>query len=165
MTENQLIQLGACKNPHGIKGGFSLFLFNTEESVLSQGTQVTLKGEQGSSLSGDGQEFTIDKIQFGNKVICYFAGITDRNTVEAMLPFTLWVDRSTFPETKEGEYYLTDMGVLKECYHNGEQTVFVIETPNGEIDLPFVENFFPFIDMENGVVEIIFPEYLEGEDG
>ncbi len=170
----ELVELGKCNKPHGIKGGFLFHLFNAQDSVLGQGVEVFLTPlGQESSISKEGSIFKIQDIQFGNKTICYLEGITDRNVVESMLPFKIEVSRDIFPETKDGEFYVVDLvglpvssqdgfkGKIKDYYDNGAQIVFVIQAESGEeIDIPFTKQFFPVVDVESKIIEIVVPEFI-----
>lgn len=172
--ENKLIELGTCKKPHGIKGGFSFALYNAEDSVLEKGSEVTLFPlEKTSSVDSKGQKITISSISFGSKVTVYLEGINDRNVVEEMIPFSIWVERASLPILEEDEFYLQDlvgmevfdhksgnkMGFVSSHYDNGMQVIIVI-TGNKKIELPLVENFFPVIDTENKRIEINIPQEI-----
>lgn len=174
--KDSLRLFGHCHKPHGIKGGLKLHLFNTEESILKKGMTLTLKPfSEESELPPEGKEFTLDKISFGNKIVAYFKNMSDRNEIEKILPFEIYVPRESFPELDEGEFYLQDLigfsavdlaskekvGVVKRFYSNGIQDVFEIALDNGEqMDLPFVEDFFGEIDLEKNSVEIVIPELI-----
>lgn len=171
---DQLVELGFCVRPHGIKGGFIFTLHNMEESVLEDGSVVTLiPSKDSSSIVSGGTDFTISKISFGNKVIVYLEGIDSRDQVEAMIPFSVSIPRSAFPATEDSEYYVTDLiginlfdyksrkfiGSIDNFYENNIQIVFVIKLENGEIiDIPFVNEFFPEIDLDKNRGYIILPE-------
>ena len=159
-----------------IKGGFSFALINPEDSVLKKGMEVTLIPlDDASSIPEDGEKKIITAISFGNKVTAYLEGISDRNIVEAMIPFSIWIPRSVFPQKlEEGEFYLQDLiglevfdhesgkkvGEIVSHYDNGIQIILVIGGYK-QIELPLVENFFPVIDPENKRVEINMPEEIE----
>ena len=88
MKKDDLIKLGFVANPHGIKGEAELRLLNTEDSVLEDGMTVFLfPSTAKSKISQVGEEWKIQKIRFGNKVICQFEGIKDRTHLETLLPF------------------------------------------------------------------------------
>ena len=175
MKKDELIELGTCNRPHGIKGGFHFFLYNPEDSILKNGKIVELfPKDSSSSINTSGESFKIKSIQFGNKTICYLDEITDRNIVEAMIPFTIMYPRSKFPKPQEGEFYLNDLvamevintagetiGEIHSFYDNGAQTVLRIKLSDEIIDLPFVDNFFPDVDLENKKVTMITPEISE----
>lgn len=169
-NKNNLVELGFCRSAHGIKGGFTFTLFNMEESVLEVGKELTLKGIEGSSLQDD-KQLRIEKISFGNKVIVYLEGVSDRNSVDEMIPFKIFIDRSEFPEDDD-TVYLVDLiglsvyehgtdrkvGVIKNTYDNGAQDVMVILRESGrKLEIPFVDHFFPVVDLEQGRIEVIVP--------
>lgn len=173
--ESKLIEMGACTKPHGIRGAFSFILSNQEDSCLKKGTTVTLfpKGS-GSSIPKEGQDFTISQIQFGNKVIVFLKDIDNRNVTEAMIPFTVMVDRSAFPEASESEFYLNDLiglrvsnhetgeevGILEDFYDNTVQIVLIIKGRGEQIEVPFLDQFVPEVDIDAGTMSIVVPEYI-----
>lgn len=173
MKDKNLIELGSCSRPHGIKGAFAFKLFNTHESVLEKGSVVTIfPGSAKSHVEKNGQEIEIDEIHFGNKTICYLKGIRDRNIVESMIPFSIFFPRDKFPEPDEDELYLQDLvglkvvdidgyeiGKLQSYFDNGAQIVLKIKLESEIIELPFVENFFPHVQLERGTITMILPEY------
>lgn len=175
MKKNDLIELGTCNKPFGIKGGFHFFLHNPQESILANNSVITLTPKDSSSnLPAEGEDFKIKSIQFGNKTMCYLEGITDRNVVEAMVPFYIHYPRSMFPEVSEDEFYLNDLigvevfntndkrvGVIHSSYDNGAQTVLRIKTKTEIIDLPFIDNFFPEVDIKGNRIVMIQPEMIE----
>lgn len=174
MTDNQYIKLAECRKPHGIKGGLSLNLENQEDSILKKGLKVQLKGlSPSSSIPSSGQEVKIKSITFGNKIICYFDEIQDRNASEAAIPFEINVSRDLFPEAADGEYYICDLvglevklaedqsslGEVKSYFDNGFQTVLILLINDEEVELPFVDAFFPEVNIESGFITVILPEY------
>ena len=169
------IEMGTCKKPHGIKGAFQFHLYNQEESNLSKGSKIKLMplGDD-SSLNSSGEIFTIKSINFGNKTICVLEGVENRNLVEELIPFTIHLERSKFAEPDEDEIYLSDLegldvlnqekekiGTVKTFYDHGATPVLVVEHLNGKVtELPFVESFFPEVDLENEYVVMINPEVM-----
>jgi 16S rRNA processing protein RimM len=177
MKKEDLIKLGFVASPHGIKGETELRLLNTEDSILVDGMSVFLfPSSSKSKIPKTGQEWFIDKIRFGNKVICQFRGIKDRTHLESLIPFEIYLDRDSFPETQEDEVYLVDLvgmdlinetgeviGTLESFSDNGMQYLFDLRIgANGEkLTLPYVDVFFPKIDMEKKQITVILPEYTE----
>ncbi len=91
MKKEDLIKLGFVANPHGIKGEAELRLFNNEDSVLDDGMTVFLfPSSPKSKISNAGEEWVIQKIRFGNKVICQFEGVKDRTHLESLIPFEIY---------------------------------------------------------------------------
>ena len=172
--EKKLIFLGNCTKPHGIKGGFSFNLENNDESVLKKGLEITLiPKNSSSSIDKNGEVFFIDKISFGNKTICYLKDVTDRNVVEAMIPFEIKVARDIFPEPEEGEFYVSDLigmqvlehgtdrelGKVAKYFDNGMQLILTIRGAKS-FDIPFVENFVPEVDLDAGKMWVVIPEVV-----
>ncbi len=169
--------MGFVANPHGIRGEAELCLFNRENSILEEGMSVVLfPSSEKSRISPSGEEWRISKIRFGNKVICLFEGVKDRTHLETLLPFEIFLDREIFPEPDENEVYLVDLidmdvineqgeviGKLESFSDNGEQYLFDIRlTYGGErLTLPYIESFFPSIDMNKRQITMVMPEYTE----
>lgn len=178
MEKDQLIKLAFVAHPHGIKGEAEIRLINSNpnESILDDEMKVWLfPSSPKSKISQKGEEWTISKIRFGNKVICQFEGIKDRTHLESLIPFEIYLDRASFPETEDDEVYLVDLvdmdvvneegvvvGKLESFSDNGMQYLFDIRMTTGEVmTLPYVDAFFPDIDMETRKITMIMPDYTE----
>lgn len=178
MNKDQLIKLGFVAHPHGIKGEAEIRLLNPnpEESVLDDGMTIWLfPTSPKSKINQKGEEWKINKIRFGNKVICQLDGIKDRTHLESLIPFEIYLDRESFPETDDDEVYLVDLvdmdvvteegelvGKLESFSDNGMQYLFDIRMTTGELlTLPYVDAFFPDVDMETKKITIIMPDYTE----
>lgn len=176
MKKSENIHIGHCTTPHGIKGEFSFVLYNQEDSVLHDGAMISLLPRStSSSVPQDGKDFKIKKINFGNKTIVTLDGVGDRNIVEAMVPFDIYFDRSNFPEADEDEYYLNDLlglevfdfitkksiGRVMDFYENGAQVVLKIKTDGEMLELLFIEQYVPEVDIDAGRIEVIVPEMIE----
>lgn len=174
----KMIKIANAFHPHGIKGEVVLRLLNDDysESILDDGMTVYLyPGSEKSQISKGGEEWKIVKIAFGNKVICKLDGMKDRTHLETLLPFEVHVPRDSFPETDDNEVYLVDLidcdvvdeervkvGTLESFSDNGMQYIFVVRLNDGsQIELPYVDAFFPEIDTENKQIVMIMPEYSE----
>lgn len=178
MKKEDLIKLGFSAHPHGLRGETELRLLNEnlEESILDDGMKLWLfPTNEKSKLNPKGETWTISKLRFGNKVICQFEGIKDRTHLETLLPFEFYLDRESFPEADEDEVYLVDLvnlpvvneagekiGVLESFSDNGMQYLFDVRMDTGEIiTLPYVDSFFPKIDMEAKQIVMVLPDYTE----
>ena len=93
--KSKWMRLGVCRKPHGIKGAFDFHLDNAIDSVLDNGVEIHISPlEAKSSLPAEGMDIEIADISFGNKVIVYLDEVNDRNVVESMIPFEIYIDRS-----------------------------------------------------------------------
>jgi 16S rRNA processing protein RimM len=176
MKKSENIHVGHCTTPHGIKGEFSFVLYNPEDSVLDDGSLISLMPRStSSSVPQDGKDFKIKKINIGNKAIVTLEGVNDRNTVEAMVPFDIYFDRKKFPETADDEYYLNDLlglevfdfitkvsiGRVSDFYENGVQVVLKIKTETEIIEILFIDQYVPEVDIDGGRIEVLIPEMIE----
>ncbi len=178
MEKDKLIKLGFVAHPHGLKGEAELRLLNTnyEESVLQDGLSVWIfPTSSKSKVKEFGEKWVIEKIRFGNKVICQFEGMKDRTHLESFIPFEIYLEREAFPEPEDDEVYLVDLidmdvvneegvvvGKLESFSDNGMQYLFEVRLNQGEkIVLPYVDSFFPEIDLKNKKITMIMPEYTE----
>jgi len=178
MEKDKLIKLGFVAHPHGLKGEAELRLLNTnyEESVLQDGLSVWIfPTSPKSKVKEFGEKWVIEKIRFGNKVICQFEGMKDRTHLESFIPFEIYLERQAFPEPEDDEVYLVDLidmdvvneegvvvGKLESFSDNGMQYLFEVRLNQGEkIVLPYVDSFFPEIDLKNKKITMIMPEYTE----
>lgn len=177
MKKEELVKLGFVAHPHGIKGEAELRLANVEDSILEEGMKLWLfPNSAKSKISAEGEQWTIEKIRFGNKVICQFEGIKDRTHLESLIPFEIYLEREAFPEPEEGEIYIIDLigmeivndqeeviGKVESVSDNGMQYLLNVRLdPNGELmTLPYVETFFPKTDLEKKQITMIKPDYTE----
>ena len=176
MKKTENIHIGHCTTPHGIKGEFSFVLYNPENSVLDNDVLILLLPRSASSsVPQDGKDFKIKKISIGNKAIVTLEGVNDRNTVEAMVPFDIYFDRGNFPNIDEDEYYLNDLlglevfdfltkksiGRVVDFYENGAQVVLQIKTKSEIVELLFIDQYVPEVDIDKGKIEVIIPEMIE----
>jgi len=176
--KDDLICLGYCTKPHGIKGEIELVLHNDpSESILEDDVSLWLfpSGPK-SLLNPSGVQMKIESLRFGNKVILKLDEIKDRTQLEKMLPFEIFLSREFFPELDEDEFYLVDLidlpvlneegdkiGKLESFSDNGQQYLFNIRLdPQGELlTLPYVKTFFPEVNTKDGYIRMILPEYTE----
>lgn len=173
MTKEKLkiIKIAYAAKPHGLKGEVELGFL--DQNVLENGMKIIATPyNERSSIPKSGMTLTLEKIKQGNKVIASFKEVTDRTQLEAILPFEISVNRQ---DLDAEEFYAFDLpgmsviseagenlGVVAKVLDNGAQEVLEIKLSGGEvIMLPFVENFFPEIDLENETITMVMPEYSE----
>ena len=171
---NKYLNLGYCHKAHGIRGGFTFHLENLENSQLENGMTIRIVGENmNSSVSSSGQDFKIEKIQFGNKVICYLEGVQSRNIVDGMVPFEIYMLKENI-KRDEGDIFLYEIGECKvfdyktknllgsveRIYDNSVHDILTINIDHELIDIPLVDEFVPEIDLDNKEIFIILPEYI-----
>jgi 16S rRNA processing protein RimM len=177
MSNNKFLSMGHSERPHGIKGGFTLELYNHEDSFLATKPDVWLfprsHPHKISRIPQDGLKFKIKSLTLGHKVILYLENINSMNEAEELLPFDLKIEESLLPKANEDEIYLKDLfglkvlnpegeeiGEVHEAYDNGSQMVLIIKKESGElVDVPYVDQFVHELNVENGVIVISLPDW------
>ncbi|MBT3983132.1 MAG: 16S rRNA processing protein RimM [Bacteriovoracaceae bacterium] len=169
MSETDYIELARVNRPHGIKGGLSVVLHNKESKTLQKGSVVFSRGVDDQNFV----KWTVDRAQYGNKLIVYLEGMNDRTELEKLLPFDLFIPREHFEDLSSDEFYLVDLinakvydfeshqeiGVIENFSDNGMQTIFNMKIDGKELLLPYTDYFIPEIDVKNKKVFIRLPEY------
>ena len=162
--------VGRIGKAHGIKG---------EATVEVRTDDPDLRFAPGAVLLTDPPErgpLTIrsGRVQ-GGRLVLSFEGVADRDAVEQLRNTMLVaeVDPTVLPDDPD-EYYDhqleglavrsvdgTELGVVDQMVHGPAQDLFVIRRPDGgELLLPFIAEFVPEIDLEDGVVLVDPPEGL-----
>jgi len=169
---NKFIQLGTCRKPHGIKGGFVFNLINTDDSVLKKSSKILIKS-LGQSFTD--KEYQIKQISFGNKIICYLKGIENRNQVEELIPFDIFIDKDLLPDLDEDEVYLSDLigfkvidqenndliGTLINFSYNGSHDILEIKlNSEEELLIPYIDQFVKEIDLNNKTISVVTPQIV-----
>ena len=176
MKKSQNIHIGHCVSPHGIRGEFSFVFYNDDSKVLRDNSEIFISPiSSESSIKEKLLKVTIASIRYGNKIIASIKGISTRNEVEDMIPFNIYCSRLDLPKLLDNEFYLHDLlgckvvnsvtreevGEVEGFYENGEQLILQISHSKEKIDILFIKQFVPFVDLENHIIEIILPEIVE----
>ena len=176
MEKSKNIHIGHCTQPHGIRGEFLFIFYNNESRNIQKNSEILIIPRSAkSSLGNELLKIAILDIKYGNKVIARLEGIETRNQVESMIPFDIYYPREKLPKLGANEFYLNDLlgsmvllfstkeeiGVIESFYENGEQVVLQIKTATEKIDILFLEQFIPIVDIEKNIIEVILPEMIE----
>jgi 16S rRNA processing protein RimM len=177
MNNIKYLTMGHSERPHGIKGGFTLELYNHENSFLVTKPEVWLfprsHPHKISRIPQGGLKFKIKSLTLGHKVILYLENIHSMNEAEELLPFDLKIEESLLPEVADDEIYLkdlfglkvlspegTEIGILHEAYDNGSQMVLIIKKDSGElVDVPYVDQFVHELNVFEGFIVITLPDW------
>jgi 16S rRNA processing protein RimM len=162
--------VGRIGKAHGVKG---------EATVEVRTDDPDLRFAPGAVLLTDPPErgpLTVraGRVQ-GGRLVLSFEGVPDRNAIELLRNTMLVaeVDPEELPEDPD-EYYDhqleglkvrsvdgVELGIVEQMVHGPAQDLFVIRRPDGgELLLPFIAEFVPEVDLEDGVVLVDPPEGL-----
>jgi 16S rRNA processing protein RimM len=168
-----LVEMGYLKAPHGVKGAIKVHLYNPhQESLLFQAT-----ASKPVSVFIDAKKIwlSLERLNFSNNenAIAIFTEIKSIDEAKALLPSSFSIERESlgFEDcyvidlcgltvlTTEGKVW----GKVESTYSNGAQEVLVLvsdEDPSLHIELPYVDVFFPQVDLEKGEIICHFPEEI-----
>jgi len=105
-----------------------------------------------------------------------FAGIFDRNAIENLRDTLMYADVDIDAESGEDDYHVLQLigctaylesgeefGTVSEVINLPAQDLLAIQTPAGEVLIPFVRQLVPIVDVANKKMTVIPPQYLAGE--
>jgi len=128
--------------------------------------------------NGKWLRYELDQGQRHNKgLIAHLEGCDDRDHAASLVGYEIAIDRSQLPETREGEYYWSDLiglrvenrqghqvGVIKDLMQTGANDVLVIKNGENEILIPYVVgHYIDKVDLENGKVFVDWEWFEEDE--
>jgi 16S rRNA processing protein RimM len=168
--ETLRLVVGRIGRAHGVKG---------EATVEVRTDDPELRFAPGAVLLTDPPERGPLTVRSGRvhsgRLILSFEGVPDRTAVEQLRNTMLVaeVDPDELPDDPD-EYYdhqlegLTvrsvdgvELGVVDQMVHGPAQDLFAIRRPDGgEFLLPFIAEFVPEVDLDNGVLIVDPPEGL-----
>lgn len=163
----QLIRIGKIVGCHGIKGDLKIRPASEHPDWAKPGLKITLKHHK----TGEHQRFTLKAARMqGPLVILSFEDIPNRNAVEPLVGSTLFADIADLPEPEEGEFWADDLiglqvldaqnghkrGTVKDLLSASDSDFLEIQLEDTEqtVVIPFIERFFPEVDLEKGTISI-----------
>lgn len=167
---------------HGLKGGLKLEVYTDDPELrFTVGSEFKLQVPTDSPWLG--KTLTLASIrEVNSSPVAFFEGIEDRDAAESIAKAILWIehDPATRPTEKDAwfDHELVGLSVVREgvsvgtisrLEHFPGQDLLVVDTPAGEVLLPFVAAFVPQVDVAGGSVTITPPgglfESLEEAEG
>lgn len=161
------VEIGRVTDAWGVKGWFKVLSHSSQPTALLSSRlwylQPTERGAQ--SFSGTVQLDVRQSREHAGGIVAWAQGIDDRSAAEALRGARIFVPRSGFPTTDDGEYYWVDLiglavenregvalGTVRDLLTTGPQTVLVLdgEVVEGkpvERMIPFVAAFIDQVDL------------------
>ena len=158
---------------HGLKGGLKLEVYtDNPELRFVPGNEFILQVPKDSPWFG--KKITLSSVrEVNSSPVAFFQGVEDRTIAETLVKAILWVehDPTTRPSENDAwfDHELVGLRVLREGVDVGEvsrvehfpaQDLLVVNTGSSEVLLPFVKDFVPEVNIEDGVVIITPPDGL-----
>ena len=158
---NKKVCIGKIVAAHGIRGEVKVRSYTTNPLDIDRyGTVEDAAGIHQFKLKSKGMASTNVRVKI--------EGIDDRNAAEALIGTELYIDRETFPELSEDEYYQTDLIGLRVCLHTKDNNIGkvvgmynfgagdIIEIQLNQHKqtemLPFTQAYVPTINIDEGYI-------------
>lgn len=162
--------LAEVARPHGVRGEVRLRPYNQDSELLLDVEEVLLRSKTGAERA-----VTITGARkVPDAILVTFAGITDRDQVEALRGAVLCVRRAEFPPLEDGEFYACDVeGARVVCGEEELGRVTAMRSyPSVDVllvagdrrwEIPLTEAFIAELDAAAGLVVVRSIEGLEPE--
>jgi 16S rRNA processing protein RimM len=169
------IELGRIQEAWGIKGWVRILPHSADTSALFESSQWFLQPPEARFARGfcafsGGVRVVVAEIKaHSDGIVARIEGLDDRNGAEALKGVRIYLPRSAFPTTPDGEYYWVDLigltvvnregvhlGVVRDLMPTGPNSVLVMEyteTVDGkeqtaERMIPFVAAYIDDVDLK-----------------
>ncbi|WP_022881099.1 ribosome maturation factor RimM [Gryllotalpicola ginsengisoli] len=165
------LRVGRLTKAHGLKGALKLELYTDDpERRFTPGAIFSLQVPPTSKWHGKNLELKELRWYNGHPV-GFFVGVDDRDEAESLVKAILWVDADDDPGEDDAWYdhQLVGLTVLRDGAEVGRvarvdhlpaQDLLAIETPRGEVLVPFVSAIVPEVDVAAGTLTVTPPAGL-----
>lgn len=167
------VELGRIQDAWGIKGWVRILPHSADTSALLASSQWFLQPPEarfarGFSAFGGCVDVGVTEVKpHTDGLVAQLEGVDDRNAAEALKGVRIYLSRSAFPATPEGEYYWVDLigldVVNREGVHLGVVSDLVATGPNSVLVLEYTET----VDGAEQTAERMIPfvaAYIDGVD-
>lgn len=167
-----LLQVGAITQPHGVRGEVKIFPTTDDVKRFKKLKEVILDtGKEKKTLEIESVKF------FKQFVIIKFKGLDTMNDVEGLRQKKLYVTRKNAVKCEKDEYFIADLidcdilneageivGVLKDVIQTGANDVYEITMNDGrDVLVPAIKECILKVDMDNRQVTVHFMDGLLDE--
>lgn len=169
-SDRNQLRVGRLVKAHGLKGALKLELYtDAPERRFISGAKFTLQVPESSEWHGKTITVREYREMNGNSVI-FLEGVEDRSAAETLVRAILWMDEDD--EVEDDAWYahqLVGLEVLRDgivvgrvirVEHFPAQDLLIVETPTGEVMVPFVGAIVPTVDIEAGRIIVTPPDGL-----
>lgn len=161
--DGEWVEIGIVGAPHGLRGELRFFAHNPEsplfEALPLEGVRLVADGvtrmTRVLSLRGGGRGF-----------IVRLEGVNGRDGAASLTHARLQIERTRFPAAEDGYHVFeleglraidpdgAEVGRVRTVADHGAGDILVLDTPRGELLLPFAEPWVGEIRVEEGTVEV-----------
>jgi len=155
---DRIVELGYVSGLHGVHGWVKLYSLTQPPAAILNFPQLLVaarenaEGAERDRATRWQSRVVREGKSHGRRIIACFEGVVDRDQAAGLIGCKLAVRRSELPRLADDEWYWTDLvglkavdakgahlGVVSRIFDTGANDVLVIESPRGEILVPFVQ--------------------------
>lgn len=165
------IELGRIQDAWGIKGWVRILPHSADTEALVSASRWYLQPPEARfargfvAFAGCVKVDLAEARHHSDGIVARIEGVNDRNQAEALKGARIYLPRSDFPPTPEGEYYWVDLiglevvnrqgehlGVVRDLLSTGPTSVLVLEHSADGVDhkaermIPFVSTYIDNVD-------------------
>jgi 16S rRNA processing protein RimM len=161
------VQVARIGKPHGIRGEVTVqVLTDAPEDRFVPGTQFIVEPASHGSLTLRGARWNKEIL------LLSFEEVGDRNRAEELRGVRLFLETDELDDAEEEGWYEHELvgldvrvdgrsvGTVSALQTMPVQDLLVVDTPEGEVLVPFVEEIVPEVDLEGGFVAVTPPPGL-----
>jgi len=164
------LRVGRLTKAHGLKGALKLELFtDAPEKRFIPGATFALQVPKESPWFDKTLELV--ELRFYNShPVGFFKGVEDRSAAETLVKAILWVEHEGLEVSDEPDAWFdhqliglsvvregAEVGTVSRVDHLPAQDLLAVDTPSGEVLVPFVSAIVPSVDIVAGVITVTPP--------
>jgi 16S rRNA processing protein RimM len=163
------LRVGRLVKAHGLKGAIKIELYtDAPERRFVPGAVFTLQVPTSSPWHGKSLEL-IELKWFNSNPVAFFKDVLDRTTAESLIKAILWIEQDPAEAPEDDAWFdhqLVGLAVLRDgekvgtvarVDHLPAQDLLAVDTPTGEVLVPFVASIVPTVDIAAGTVTVTPP--------
>ena len=168
MAQQKFLLVGQIIKPHGIRGELGVKSLTERPDLRFRPEAPLFLGPDENNL----QRVVLSSVRpYKQGYLVRFKSFEDRNAVEPMRGWFLYVETKEVPELEQGRYYHHQLIGLEVEDENGSRLgrvcaiieiephdLLEIESPRGKFLLPMVDEFVLEVDLEAGKLRVRPPE-------
>jgi len=176
------LRVGRLTKAHGLKGALKVELYTDDPAGrFTPGAIFSLQVPAESPWHGKTLELT--ELKFYNlQPVAFFKDVPDRTAAESLVKAILWVDQDMDASPDEDDAWFdhqliglrvlrdgVEVGKISAIDHFPAQDLLTVDTPNGDVLVPFVKAIVASVDVKAGTMTVtppigLFEEVPEDDD-
>jgi len=164
------LRVGRLTKAHGLKGALKVELYTDDPAGrFTPGAIFSLQVPAESPWHGKTLELT--ELKFYNlQPVAFFKDVPDRTAAESLVKAILWVDQDMDASPDEDDAWFdhqliglrvlrdgVEVGKISAIDHFPAQDLLTVDTPNGDVLVPFVKAIVASVDVKAGTLTVTPP--------